>query len=107
MFREMRRFKQQLAMAECENILARGTSGVLALNGDGGYPYAVPMSYVYDNGKIIFHSAREGHKYDAVLKSDRASFCVIDEDNVVPEKYTTYFRSVIAFGKIRILEDDV
>ena len=106
MFREMRRKKQRLSKEECDRILYNGTSGVLALHGDDGYPYAVPVSYVYDGEKLLFHSAKNGHKIDAILKNAAASFCVIDQDQIVPEEYTTYFRSIIAFGKIRILEDD-
>ena len=105
-FREMRRKKQVLSQKEVEGILHKGTSGVLALLGDNDYPYAVPISYVYDNGKVYFHSAKSGHKIDAIQKAAKASFCVIDKDLVVPEEYTTYFRSVIAFGKIRVIEDD-
>lgn len=106
MFREMRRIKQLLPEEESIDILNRCTSGTLALAGDDGYPYAVPMSYVYDNGKIYFHSALSGHKVDAVKRCNKASFCVIAEDNILPEKFTTCFKSVIAFGKIRIIEDD-
>ncbi|MDD3027293.1 MAG: pyridoxamine 5'-phosphate oxidase family protein [Erysipelotrichaceae bacterium] len=105
MFREMRRFKQKLNVTECEEILKRNTSGTLALLGDGGYPYAVPLSYVYVSGKIFFHCAKAGHKIDAIKNYDKASFCIIDKDKIVPEEYTTYFRSVIAFGKIRIIAD--
>ena len=105
-FREMRRKKQVLSQKEVEDILHKGTSGVLALLGDNDYPYAVPISYVYDDGKVYFHSAKSGHKIDAIQRTAKASFCVIDEDLVVPEEYTTYFRSVIAFGKIRVIEDD-
>lgn len=104
MFREMRRKKQALPESECFAVLDRNTAGVLALSGDGGYPYAVPISYVRDGGHILFHSAKSGHKLDAVARCERASFCVIDRDQVVPEEYTTYFRSVIAFGRIRLLE---
>ena len=72
MFREMRRKKQALSLAECARILYRGTSGVLALSGDGGYPYAVPMSYVYDGEKLFFHSAGgDGHKLDAIRRGSR------------------------------------
>ena len=106
MFREMRRKKQLLSDTQCIEILQRGTSGVLALHGDDGYPYAVPLSYVYDDFKLYFHGAKVGHKIDAIKSCDKASFCVIDQDIVVPEEYTTYFRSVIVFGKIRILEDE-
>lgn len=106
MFREMRRKKQLLSKRESIEVLVNGTAGVLALSGDDDYPYAVPVSYVYDNSKIYFHGAKAGHKIDAVKKCSKASFCVIDQDNIVPEEYTTYFRSVIAFGKIRILDDE-
>ncbi|MDE7250986.1 MAG: pyridoxamine 5'-phosphate oxidase family protein [Lachnospiraceae bacterium] len=106
MFREMRRKKQILSEEETIELLNRGTSGVLALSGDDDYPYAVPISYVYCDSKLYFHGAKSGHKIDAIKKCDKASFCVIDKDDVVPEEYTTYFRSVIAFGKIRIMEDE-
>ena len=105
-FREMRRKHQQLSEEESIGILQKATSGTLALLGDGGYPYAVPISYVYDDGKLYSHSAMSGHKVDAIRKCDKASFCVIDQDNVQPAEYTTYFRSVIAFGRIRIVEDE-
>lgn len=105
MFREMRRKKQQLPQDECVAILERGTSGVLAVLGDDGYPYAVPISYVYANGKIYFHCAREGHKVDAIRACEKVSFCVVDQDEVVPEKYTTLYRSAIAFGRAHIVED--
>ena len=100
----MRRNRQQLSREECERILGRCTSGVLALTGDGGYPYAVPLSYVYADGAIIFHSAVEGHKVDAIKRDNRCSFCVIEQDEIKPAEFTTYFRSVIAFGRIHILE---
>lgn len=106
MFRELRRKKQLLTAEAAAAVLTRGTSGVLALAGDGGYSYAVPISYVYDGNRLYFHCARSGHKLDAIQREERASFCVIDRDDVVPEEYTTYFRSVIAFGRIRILEDE-
>lgn len=106
MFRQMRRFKQQLPPEECDAILLKNSSGVLAVQGDEGYPYTVPMSYNYCEGKLYFHCAKTGHKLDAVRRSDKVSFCVVDKDTVVPEKYTTYFRSVVAFGRARILEDE-
>lgn len=106
MFREMRRKRQMLSIDECIGILKKGTSGVLALMGDDDYPYAVPISYVYYNSKLYFHGAKSGHKIDAIKKHTKASFCVIEQDNIIPEKYTTYFRSVIIFGNIHLMEDE-
>ena len=105
MFREMRRKRQQLTESECIEILNRNTSGVLAVLGDGDYPYAVPLSYVYD-GALYFHCAKSGHKLDAIKFSDKVSFCVIDQDNVVPQKYTTHYSSVIVFGRARVVENN-
>ena len=105
-FREMRRKRQQLSEGESIEILQKATAGTLALLGDNGYPYAVPISYVYADGKLYFHSALSGHKIDAIRNCDKASFCVIDKDDVHPEKYTTFFRSVIVFGRIHIIEDE-
>ncbi len=107
MFREMRRKNQQLPSQESVKILQNGTSGVLAVLGDDGYPYTVPLSYVYDQqaNKIYFHCAKTGHKIDAVRRLDKVSFCVVQQDEVVPERFTTHFRSVVVFGKIRIIEN--
>lgn len=106
MFREMRRGKQLLSMEDTVAVMDRCTNGVLACLGDEDYPYAVPLSYVYFNEKIYFHSAKAGHKIDAMTKNPKVSFSVIDEDTIVSEKFTSYFRSVTAFGKARIVEGD-
>ncbi len=106
MFREMRRKRQLLSIEESVAILEKMTNGTLALHGDNGYPYAVPVSYVYADRKIYFHIAVKGHKVDAILRNDKVSFCVVEQDEIKSAEFTTYFRSVIAFGKARILEDD-
>lgn len=106
MFREMRRGKQLLSMKDTIIVMDRCTNGILACLGDEDYPYAVPLSYVYFNDKIYFHSAKVGHKIDAIIKNPKVSFTVVDEDTIVSEEYTTYFRSVIAFGKARVVEGD-
>ena len=106
MFRSMRRKNQEIPREEALHILKEGSHGVLALSGDDGYPYALPISYVYDDGRIIFHSALAGHKIDAIRGSDKASFCVVASDDVVPLEYTTKYRSVIVFGRVTIVEDE-
>lgn len=103
MFREMRRKRQLLPTEESVAILERMTNGTLALHGDDGYPYAVPVSYVYADGKIYFHSAMQGHKVDAILRNDKVSFCVVEQDEVKPAEFTTYFRSVIVFAWFAVL----
>ena len=111
MFQPMRRYQQALPPEECATILKRATAGVLAVSGNEGYPYAVPLNFVFDDSRpgcasIYFHSAKTGHKLDAIARNDKVSFCVVDRDDVVPREYTTYFRSVIVFGRARILENE-
>jgi uncharacterized protein len=106
MFRQMLRIKQLLNEDDLNVVMRRCSAGTLACIGDDGYPYSVPLSYVYHNGKIYFHSAKIGHKMDAIKANPKVSFSVIDEDTIVSAEYTTYFRSAVAFGKARIVEDD-
>ena len=105
MFRKMRRFKQQLTEEECAEILRREPRGVLAVLGDDGYPYAVPLDFVYEDGKLYFHCAAEGHKIDAIRRCDKVSFCVTEPGEFAPGEWWKQVRSVIAFGRIRMLED--
>lgn len=106
MFREMRLKKQQLSAEEALSILQNATSCVLGVNGDDGYPYTVPVSHAYADGRVYFHCATKGHKLDAITRNDRVSLCVIQQDEVLPEELNTLYRSVIAFGRARILTDE-
>jgi hypothetical protein len=105
MFRNMRRKGQQLSEDECIDILINEPRGVLALLGDYDYPYAVPMSHVYVDGKIYFHGAMKGHKRDAVSSHDKVSYCVTDRGVLNDDGWSYTFRSVIVFGRIKTLTD--
>ncbi len=108
MFRKMRRFKQQLPDEECIEILKTTKRGVLSLIGDDGYPYGVPMDHWYceKDGKLYFHGAKEGHKIDAIKGCDKASYCVYDEGYRKEGEWALNIRSVITFGRIRLVEDE-
>jgi nitroimidazol reductase NimA-like FMN-containing flavoprotein (pyridoxamine 5'-phosphate oxidase superfamily) len=106
MFRGMRRKRQDLTETETLAMLQSCSSGVLAVQGDDGYPYAVPLSFAYEDGRLFFHSAVAGHKIDAIERNAKASFCVIAADDVVQSKFTTHFRSAIVFGKARVVTED-
>ncbi len=105
MFRKMRRAKQELSEEECIDILINQPRGVLALLGDYDYPYALPMSHAYVDGKIYFHGAKTGHKNDAVKNHEKVSYCVMDEGVLNDDGWSYTFRSVIVFGKIITLTD--
>ena len=101
----MRRSKQELSKEECIDILTNESRGVLALIGDYEYPYALPMSHAYVDGKIYFHGAMKGHKMDAIKKFNKVSYCVMDKGVKNPDGWSYTFKSVIVFGKIRTLTD--
>lgn len=104
MTRAMRRFKQQLPAVEAERILRNSKYCVMAVSGDDGFPYAVPVNYVYDGTAIFIHSAAQGHKIDALKRNPKCSLCIVDKDDVIPEEFTSCFRSVIVFGKAHFVE---
>jgi len=105
-FREVSRDKKQILSKEkCDEIINKATSGVLCVLGDGDYPYGVPIGFAYKDNTIYFHGMPSGHKYDSMKKHEKVCLTIIETDQVVPEEYTTYFRSVIIFGRARIIED--
>lgn len=106
MFREMRRKKQKLAEEECYAIIERSNVGVMGVIGDDGYPYTVPVNPFLMGDKLYFHSAKAGHKIDAIAKEPKVSFTFIDKDDVVEREFTTYFRSVQLFGKAYVVTDE-
>jgi len=106
MIRKMRRFKQQLSDEAAQRLLAETSWGTLAVVGDDGYPYAVPLSQVWLDGKVYIHGAAQGHKLDALLQNPKVSFSVVGQDEVAPEKLTTLYTSAIAFGTARLVEDE-
>ena len=106
MFRKMRRHAQQLDTQTCEDILKRAPRGVLSLEGDNGYPYGIPINFTYEDNRFYFHGAREGHKIDAIARNPKASLCVLDDGVRNEGEWWWCFNSVIAFGHIRIVEDE-
>ena len=85
MFRPVRRIKNALGEEATKEILRSARRGVLAVNGDGGYPYAIPINYLYDEeaGKIYFHGAKAGHKADSINKCNKVCFGFYRENETV------------------------
>lgn len=108
MFRKMRRFKQQITEGECIDILKEEPRGVLSVIGDDGYPYGIPLDHWYceEDGKIYFHGAKEGHKLDAIRKCNKVSYCVLDKGYRKAGDWALNIKSVIVFGRMRIVEDE-
>lgn len=107
MFRPMRRANRAIPEEAAKQLLEQSRRGVLAVNGDGGYPFAIPVNYFYDreNEKIFFHGAKTGQKVDALKKSDKVCFTVYGSEHFEPGDWAPYMQSTVVFGRCRLIED--
>ena len=105
MNREMRRKERQLTDEQTRALIGKGKTGTLSLNGDDGYPYGLPVNYVYFNDAIYIHGAAEGHKVDAVKANPKACFSCYVNAEIIAEKLTAAYESFIAFGKVEMVEE--
>lgn len=107
MFRELSRKHKQITHEECIELLTRETRGVLSVNGDDGYPYAMPMNHFYnaEDGCLYFHCGKSGHRLDSIRRSDKVSFCVCEQGTREEGDWAFLVRSVIVFGRISIIDD--
>jgi nitroimidazol reductase NimA-like FMN-containing flavoprotein (pyridoxamine 5'-phosphate oxidase superfamily) len=107
MFRELKRKSKQISMDECIEILTKETRGILAVNGDNEYPYAMPMNHYYhsDDGCIYFHCGKGGHRLDSLEQSDKVSFCVCEQGYRQEGDWAFHVRSVIVFGRMEVIEE--
>ena len=107
MFRAIRKKKNEIDPGAAKALLHAERRGVLAVNGDDGYPYAVPINYVYDETaqKIYFHGARAGHKIDALRRCDKVCFTVYGHETFKEEPWAPFMQSVVVFGRCRLVED--
>ena len=108
MFREIRRKKNELPIEAAKELLRNNKRAALAVNGDDGYPYVVPINFYYEESenRIYFHGAKEGHKLDAIRACDKVSYCVYDHGYRREGEWALNIRGVIVFGKLRLVEDE-
>lgn len=99
MFRKMKRKDKALTEEQALEILSQNGEGVLATGGEDGYPYAVPLNYVFHDGAIYFHCALSGHKLENIAFNPKVSFCVTADSAIIAEALSTRFRSVVVFGR--------
>ncbi|MDE6906548.1 MAG: pyridoxamine 5'-phosphate oxidase family protein [Lachnospiraceae bacterium] len=105
MKREIRNSARALTDEMTRELLERGEFGVLSTVSKDGEPYGVPMSYAFADGKVYLHCAREGHKLDNITDTPQVCFTVVGDTEVLPEKFSTKYKSAIVFGRAEVLED--
>lgn len=102
----MRRKDREMDKSFAEEILAKGEYGILSTIGEDGFPYGVPLNFAYDGEKIYFHCAKNaGHKLHNINFCDKVSFSVVCNSEVVQEKLTSRYESVVVFGVAEKIEN--
>jgi len=106
MFKEMRRSDKMLSNEEMLNIMETAEYGILSTIGEDGFPYGVPLNFVYKDNNIYFHGAKTGHKLDNMEYNSKVSFCVVTDVELIPDDFNTKFKSVIAFGEVEEVSEE-
>ena len=108
MFREMRRVKRAIPEEAAKALLKSNKRAALAVNGDDGYPYAVPVNYYYeeDENKIYFHSSRVGHKIESMKKNNKVCFTTWDDGYKDEGDWAYRVSSCVVFGRASLVEDE-
>ena len=81
---------------EMERLLEKYSIGRLGLTFQNE-SYIVPVTYKYGQGKVFFHSARQGKKVDFIKNNSRVCFEV--------DEYEKGWASVICYGTLTLRED--
>lgn len=102
----MRRSDKQMSIQDAELLLEAGEYGVLSTVDKGGFPYGTPLNYVYKNNEIYVHCALTGKKLENIRLNPNVSFAVVGKTQVIPERFTSDYESVIVSGKARTVHGD-
>ena len=107
MFRKIRKVKNEISIEDAQKILEKAPRGVIALNGDEGFPYGLPLNFYYDKelNQIYFHGAKKGYKIDCIEKSPKASFTAMLEEGLSEDGWSMNVSSVIAYGLVEEIEN--
>ncbi len=105
MERKMFFANRKMEKKDAEELLRNNKIASLAVIGDDGHPYVVPIHYIYDNGAIYFHSAKYGYKMDAIDRDPRVCLSVMGETEILKEKFTATFESLVVDGIAEYVED--
>ena len=104
---EMRRSDRLMSEEDALRVLKEGEYGILATVDEELHPYGVPLSYVYMDNCIYFHSTSAGgSKYNNIKYNSKVSFTVVGKTEVLPDKFGTLYESAIAFGEAELVSEE-
>ena len=92
---------------EAKELLRNNKRAAFSVNGDNGYPYAIPINFYYDEeeNKIYFHSAKKGHKIDSIKKNDKVCLTTWNDGYVDDGDWAYHVSSCVIFGRARLVDD--
>jgi len=100
---QVRRQDRLLEEEQAIRLLKESEYGVLSIQSDKAGVYGLPIDYVWDGESSLYlHCAQEGHKLDCIAKYPKVSFCIIGHTNVISNKFTTAYESIILTGEAHI-----
>ncbi len=104
---KMRRKDREADEIKAREILACAEYATLSTVGEDGFPYGVPVNFAFDGEKIYFHCAKNcGHKQENLNFSNKVSLCAVNNCEIVKNKFTAKYESVIVFGLAEKTEDN-
>jgi len=98
--KELRRIDRAISEKEARSLLENAEYGVLSVVSESGKPYGIPLNYCIIDHCIYFHSAPEGQKIDSIERNKFVSFCVVGRTEILPDKFSTIYESVIVSGEV-------
>ena len=101
----IRRKDRKLDDAAAMALLKRGEYGILSTSDKYNRPYGIPVNYVVMEDAIFFHCATEGQKLENITANRGVSFCVVGQTELIPEKFSTRYESVVVSGNAEIIDD--
>ena len=107
MFRPLRRTKNAISNDAAKELLVKEKRAVFSVNGDDGYPFSIPVNFIYDekNNKIYFHGAKSGHKVDSLKKNNKVCFTVYGNEFYKKNDWAPYLQSTVVFGRCKLVDD--
>jgi len=103
--KKMRRFDRLMTSEDAVELLKNGEYGILSTVDSEGQPFGTPLSYVFYDGNLYFHCAKEGTKLDNICNNSKVCFTVVGKTEVLQKDFSTNYESVMAFGKASVVDE--
>ena len=101
--------EHQLKEGQIKGILEKALVGSLSTINEEGYPYVVPVHFVYHDSKIYIHGLPKGQKISNILANEKVGFQVCEMKGLIlneaPCDVNTEYESVVILGKAKMIDD--